>query len=149
MLSYVGTACNGNILCGVLFICGVKNMYPTIFSVKLFPKCHLPPIIRSPRNTPQYFVWKCVYVYTLFKLYTPPRIHLPHKVWYRFTVPHNKGANVNATHRAYKTLIENTPQDNVCQHVCVCVCICVGLCVCVCVCVCCWSMYVSCVCISS
>ena len=68
-----GTACNCNILCGVLFLCGVKNMYPTIFSVKLFPECHLPPIIRSPRNTPQYFFWKCVYFYTLFKLYTPPR----------------------------------------------------------------------------
>ena len=71
-----GTACNCNIPCGVLFICGVQNMYPTIFCVKLFPKCHLPPIFRSPRNTSQNFFWKCVYFYTLFKLCTPPRAHV-------------------------------------------------------------------------
>ena len=74
-----GTACNCNIPCGVLFLCGVQNLYPTIFCVKLFPKCHLPPIIRSPRYISQNFFWKCVYFNTLFKLYTPPRTHVPHK----------------------------------------------------------------------
>ena len=103
-------------------------MYHIFFSVKLFPKCHLSPIIRSPRNTPQYFFWKCVYFYTLFKLYTPLRTHLPHKEQYSFTQYPHKGANVNTTHRVYKTLTENTTQgstlqDSVCQHVCVCVCV--------------------------
>ena len=32
-----GTACNCNIPCGVLFLCGVQNMYPTIFLCQIVP----------------------------------------------------------------------------------------------------------------
>ena len=125
-----GTECNCNIPCGVLFLCGVQNMYPTIFCVKLFPRCHLPPIIRSPRNTSQNFFWKCVYFNTLFKLYTPPRTHVPHKEYYSFT-QYPIRVQMSTQPKEYIKCWQKIPHKVVPHKIAF-----VDICVCVCVCTC-------------
>ena len=112
------------------FKCGVQNMYPTIFCVKLFPKCHLPPIIRSPRNTSQNFFWTCVYFNTLFKLYTPPRTHVAHKEYYSFT-QYPIMVQMSTQPTEYIKCWQKIPQKVIPHKIAV-----VNMCVCVCVCSC-------------